>query len=130
VSLFATEKVPQPVVMDATVINDPAARTLTVKLGENASGYQKLQFREAWWGLVSAVQSGWITATPTVWAHGVGERDIAFAVPDPDRPMLLFHFVVGKTAYGELVSRPRLAAVVSVDRSTGRFIGVRFLHRP
>jgi hypothetical protein len=59
-----TTRVPSLVVIDATVTNDPAAR----RLGETASGYQRLQFRETWRRLLLAEQSGWRSPDPTVWA--------------------------------------------------------------
>ena len=94
---------------------------------ENASGYQKLSWRMAHEALVRAEQSGWSTAVPFLYAHSAGGREIAYGLPG-DNLTLLFHFPTGKREYGELVSQPGLAAFVTVDKSTGWFMGVRFLH--
>jgi hypothetical protein len=55
--------------------------------------------------------------------------DVAHAVPG-DYQMLLVRFPAGVSAFTELVGKPGLTALVSIDRSAGRFMGVKFLHRP
>ena len=65
------------------------------------------------------------SAAPFLWAHGAGQTDIVFGVPG-DNLMLLFHFPPGKDSYRELVSKPGLAAFVTVEKSSGWFIGVGF----
>jgi hypothetical protein len=127
VSLFATEKLPSPVAVDGIVSIDNYQRNLVVRRPENLSGYEKLSWRTAHAALVRAEQSGWSSAVPTLWAHGVGQTGIAFGLPG-DNLTLLFHFPVGKREYGELVSQPGLMAIVTIDRSAGVFMGVRFLH--
>jgi len=126
-SLFATERVPQPLVMDGIVRNDPAARTLTVLRPDQASGYQKVTWRMAHEALVRAEQLGWPAAGQTLWAHGVGQTSIAFGLPGPNLT-LNFHFPVGKREYVELVSKPGLRALVTIDRSSNWFTDVRLLH--
>jgi hypothetical protein len=42
VSLYATEKVPQPIAIDGVVVSDVLARSLGVRLGERASGYERM----------------------------------------------------------------------------------------
>jgi len=44
--------------------------------------------------------------------------------------MLLFRFRPGETAYTELIGRPRLYAIVTIDRELARFMTVKFLNRP
>jgi hypothetical protein len=127
VSLLATERLPAPLTMDGIVSNDPGARTLTVLRPENASGYEKLWWRTAHAELVKAQESGWAGQVPYLYAHGAGQRDIAHGLP-ADSLGLEFHFPVGKEAYRELVSRPGLRALVTIDKSRGWFMGVRFLH--
>jgi hypothetical protein len=56
-----------------------------------------------------------------------GQRNIAHGVPG-DEWTLLFHFPAGKDAYAKLVSQPGLSAFVTVDRSTHRFLSVKFRH--
>ena len=54
-TLYATEKVPQPFAVDGVVVNDPATRSLGVRLPEAASGYQKL-----WWKTAhQQLKAGW-----------------------------------------------------------------------
>jgi hypothetical protein len=94
--LRATERLPQPLVMDGIVHNDIATRTLVVSRPGQASGYQKLAWRMAHEALVKSEQGGWRGASaPHVWASGGGQSDIAFGVPG-DNLTLLFHFPVGK----------------------------------
>jgi len=44
--------------------------------------------------------------------------------------MLLARFRPGESAYTELVGRPRLYAIVVLDREQHRFLTVKFLNRP
>ena len=71
-SLFATERVPQPAVIDAVVSNDVIARTLTVRLSDAAGGYEKSLWLQAHQQLRAAEQSGSRGQQPTVWASAVG----------------------------------------------------------
>ena len=98
-----------------------------MKRPENASGFQKLSWRMAWESLVRSEQSGWRSGR-TVWAHGVGQSDIAHGLPG-DYLTLLFHFPTGNDAYGELVSKPGLSATFAIDRAAGHFLSVRFSNR-
>jgi hypothetical protein len=126
----ATERLPQPYVVDAVVSNDVIARTLTVRLSDAAGGYEQSLWLQAYQQLRAAEQ--WVAwQQPTVWASAVGASRIAFATPDPDRQALLFHFQPGVAAYAALIGKqPGLTATVAVDRSSGRFMSVRFRHRP
>jgi len=93
---------------------------------ESLSGYQRLAWRTAHEALVRAEQAGWpASGPPFLYAHGAGARNIAHGSPG-DSLQLLFHFEPGNDAYRELVSQPGLSAFVTVDRSTGWFVGVRF----
>lgn len=72
-------------------------------------------------------ESGWARAS-FVWAHGAGKREIAHVLP-ADGGQLKVHFPVARdSVYGNLISKP-LAAIVTVDRSTHRIRGVKFLNR-
>ena len=125
--LRATERLPSPLTMDGVVRNDVGARTLVVSRPENLSGYQKVSWRTAHENLARAEQSGWSFDYSYLFAHGVGKSDIAHGLPG-DRLTLLFHFPPGVDAYRELVSQPGLRALVTVDKSTGRFMRVKFIH--
>jgi hypothetical protein len=127
VSLYATEKLPAPLTTDGVVTNDVATRTLIVARPDQASGYEKLWWRTAHGELVKAEQSGWAGQTPYLYAHTAEAHNIAHGLPG-DNLSLEFHFPTGVAAYAELVSRPGLTAFVTIDKSTGWFMGVRFLH--
>jgi hypothetical protein len=114
-------------VVDAAVFNDVPSRTLVVRLSESAGGYEKRLWRESHGALVTAEASGWRTGG-TVYASAPGAFQVAHAAPG-DYGQLLFRFPPGVTAYAELVSKPNLYAVVGMDRSTNRFINVKFRHR-
>ena len=127
-SLFATERVPQPVVMTGVVGRDLPARTLTVRLSELASGYERLHWKTAHQALRRAEETGWRTGR-TVWASAPGSFQVAPVVAAP-AGTLVVRFPSGEQAFQNLIGKPGLFAFVSVDRSTGRFIGVKFGNRP
>jgi hypothetical protein len=128
VSLFATEKVPQPIVVLGVVDRDIANRTLQVRPSELASGYEKLNWRTAHQALVQAEQTGWRSGG-TVYASAPGAFQVAHVVAG-DFLSLVAHFPSGEQAFSQLVGKPGLFAWVSVDRSTGRFLRVAFDNRP
>jgi hypothetical protein len=128
VSLFATEKLPQPVVITGVVDRDLASRSLSVRCSELASGYERLNWRTAHQALVQAEESGWASAQ-TVWASAPGAFQVAHVVAGPFLS-LVAHFPSGQEAFANLISRTGLYAFVSVDKSTGRFLGVKFGNRP
>jgi hypothetical protein len=124
----ATVPVPQPLAADGVVFNDPATRTLTVRLSEAASGYTRLLWRQGWQALRQAQEGGYRSRVPQVWAHGAGRREIAHGQP-ADGGALTFTFYSGNDAYSKLVSKPGLVAIVTVDRGTHHILGVKFLNR-
>jgi hypothetical protein len=65
--------VPAPVTMTGAVINDFMTRTLVVRRPEQASGFEKLLWRESHRALELAVDRGWQTDHPTVWAGTKGD---------------------------------------------------------
>jgi hypothetical protein len=90
VSLQTTEVLPQPFVVDAVVIADPSARSLAVRLGENASGSQKMWWRVAHTALRTAKENGWGNASsyedwrrsnPIVWANTPRADRVAHVEP-------------------------------------------------
>jgi hypothetical protein len=113
--------------MTGIVSVDNYQRNLVVSRPDTLSGYEKLSWRNAHAALVRAEQNGWSSDVPTLWADGLGQTNIAFGLPG-DKLTLLFHFPAGKEVYTKLVSQPGLTCFVTVDRSSQRFTGVRFLH--
>jgi hypothetical protein len=80
VSLYATESVPQPLALDGVVTNDPLSRSLSLRQPDNASGYQRLWWKQAWLQLKAAVEDGWRNH-PYVFASAPGAYQVAHANP-------------------------------------------------
>jgi hypothetical protein len=126
-TLYAAEKLPQPLVTDGVVGVDVAGRTLTVRLSELANGYQRLWWKTGHQALVRAEESGWRSGR-AVLASAPAAFHVAPVASAPDGTLVV-RFPSGEQAFQNLIGKPGLAAFVSVDRSTGTFIGVRFLNR-
>jgi hypothetical protein len=114
VSLFATERLPQPFAVDGVVTNDLPSRSLGVRLSETASGYERLWWKQAWLQLKAGWEDGWRNHGH-VRAGAFGDREIAIVHPGD---------------FQSLVSRPGLVAVATIDRNTSRFLSVQFRNRP
>jgi hypothetical protein len=129
--LAAATPVPSPHPIDAVVSVDIPSRTLTVRISDIASGYQKLQWKEAWRALKSAEENGWRNSAPTVWADTADSYRVAYATLGDDvfGGMLKFHFPSGVQAFQQLIGKPGLTATAWLDRSTHRFINVNFKNR-
>jgi hypothetical protein len=128
VTATATTPVPQPLAVDGVVFNDTATRTLHVRLSDQANGYTRLLWQQGWQALRRAEESGYTSAVPMVWASAPGAYQIAHGLPG-EAGTLKFHFPPGVAAYSELISKPGLTAIVTVDRGTHHILGVRFLNR-
>jgi hypothetical protein len=136
VSLFATERLPQPIAIDGVVVSDVLARSLGVRLGERASGYERMWWKTAWQALKSAMEDGWGSQSLEayrhsdrhVWASTSTAYRVVPVLP-ADFLMLQVTFPVGTAGFSELISKPGLYAIATVDRNSGRFIGVKFLNR-
>jgi hypothetical protein len=125
-----TEVMPQPIAVDGVVFNDPAARTLHVRLPDQASGYTKLLWQQGWQQLRRAEEAGWpANGAPWVWADAPGAYRVVHGGPG-EGGTLKFHFPPGTAGYTELVGKPGLVAIVTLDRGTHRVLGCRFLNRP
>ena len=99
-----------------------------MRLPETASGYQQLWWRQAHQQLKAAVETGW-RDHPYVYASTPSAYQVAHVQP-ADFSMLTVHFPVGTAGFSELISKPGLYAIVTVDRDSSRFSTVKFLHRP
>ena len=124
----ATEKLASPRAIATVVVNDPASRTLFVRLPDQTAGYERMLWREAYVQLKAAQESGWGDSHGFVFAHTPGARDVAHVLP-ADALMLKVHFPPGVNTYPSLTAKP-VYAIVTVDRSTSRFLSCRFLIRP
>ena len=125
----ATTRLPQPLALDGVVYSDVSTRTLFVRLPDAAGGHARSLWGQAYQQLRKAEESGRAASVPTLWASGAGKTSIAHGVPG-EAGTLKFHFYPGKdSAYSELVGKPGLFAYVTIDRSTGQFLGVTFRNR-
>jgi len=124
------EALPQPRAATGVVVHDPATRTLSVRLSELESGYAKLLWREGWQALRRSQEAGWpIDGAPWVWADVPGGRRVVHGQPI-DGVALTFHFPTGTAGYAELISKPGLWAIITMDVATRHILGVRFLNGP
>jgi hypothetical protein len=121
------QALPRPKAATGVVFVDPATRTLSVRLSENESGYSKLLFREGWSRLRRDREAGWPLGSEWVWADVPGARRVVHGQP-ADGGTLSFHFPPGTPGYTELVGKPGLWAVVTMDTATRRILAVRFLN--
>jgi hypothetical protein len=128
VTLYATERLPQPLAISAPVTVDFANMTLMVGRPQDVGGHAALLWREAHSSLANAAELGWPASTAFVYGSAPGHYQFGHATPGPNLT-LLFGFTVGTPGakvYAELVSKPGLSAFVTVDKSTRRFLGVSF----
>jgi len=128
----ATTPLPRPRAITAPVENDISARTLVVKRPRDGSGYEAFMWRQAWERLRNADERGLYWGDANVRCSVPGHPDLV-AASAGEQLTLRFHFPAGTEAgkvYTELVSEPGLSAIVTVDRGTLYFLGVKFLHRP
>jgi hypothetical protein len=124
----AVEALPEPQAIDAVVFVDAVERTLTVRLRDTAGGYERLLWISGWQQLRRAEQAGWPPdGAPWVYADLPGAPRVVHGQPG-EAGTLMFHFPVGTPGFAELISKPGVIAIVTVDRSTQRFLTCRFLN--
>jgi hypothetical protein len=123
-----TEVVPQPLAAVGVVFADTAARTLVVRLSELETGYARLCWQQGWQALRRAEEAGWPVAggPPPVFAAVPGGRRV-YGVP-VEGGALSFRFPPGVAGFAELIGRPNLTSIVTVDRATHHILTVRFLN--
>ena len=128
---MATTPVPSPLAVTGIVDIDIPSRTLTVMLSDAEQGFPRLCWKEAYQALRRSEQSGWRTAQPTVWASTDSADRVASATAGDAvfGGLLRFVFPPGEASFVQLVGKPGLTALVVLDRSSHRFMGVKFKHR-
>jgi hypothetical protein len=133
----ATNPMPRPHAATGVVTSDPASRTLTVRLSKQETGYARLLWRDGLQLLrqtEEAVAAGpaarYAELAPTVWADVGGGRRIVYGRPGQDDGTLEFTFPPGVAAYAQLVGKPGLTALVTMDKGSRFILGVKFFHRP
>jgi hypothetical protein len=126
----ATEPLPRPVAIECVVFNDVPTRTLSVRPSDQANGYTKLLWREAWGAQRRSQEAGWPAGgAPWLFADALGARRAVHGLP-AEGGVMAFHFPPGAAGYSQLTGRPGLIAVATVDRSSRQFLSCRFLNRP
>jgi hypothetical protein len=124
----ATEPIVSSLFVEAPVVVDSGNKILFVKRPETESGYTLLLWRECHGALLRAQETGFRTGHETAWAGVTGDSRITHAVAVSGLK-LMFQFPGVPSALGpfqRLISTPGLVARVQMDRSTSRFISVRF----
>jgi hypothetical protein len=123
------EVLPRPVAVDGVVFHDVLTRTLSVRLSDRASGYERLLWTQAWQQQRRGREAGWPPGSvPWLYADVPGAPRVVHGQP-ADGGAMSFHFPPGTAGYSELISKPGLVAIVTVDRATHRFLTCRFLNR-
>jgi hypothetical protein len=127
--LTAVEVLPRPVAVDGVVFHDPATRTLSVRPSDLANGYTKLLWREAWTKQRHSQEAGWpLDGTPWLYADVPGAPRVVHGLPG-DAGVVSFHFPPGTAGYAELISRPGVIAILTIDAGSRQFLSCRFLNR-
>jgi hypothetical protein len=125
----ATEVMPRPVAVDGVVFHDVLTRTLSVRLSDQADGYTRLLWQQAWQQQRRSQEAGWpLTGAPWIYADVPGAPRVVHGLP-AEGGVMSFHFPPGTAGYSELISKPGLVAIVTVDRGAHRFLTCRFLNR-
>ena len=126
----ATTPLPRPRAISAPVEIEASNRILVVKRPQDCSGFEAYLWRQAHEALANAAARGSYKGDADVRCSAPGHPDLIRATPGAN---LELHFRFAGTSYEavytELVSKP-LAAIVTVDRGTLYFLGVKFRNRP
>jgi hypothetical protein len=126
----AVEALPQPRAISAVVFVDAVSRVLTVRLPDLAGGYERHLWIQGWQQLRRAQEAGWPPNGPQpVFADLPGARQVAHGQP-ADGGTLQFSVPPKTPGFAELISKPGVVAIVTIDRSSHRFLTCKFLSRP
>lgn len=116
---------PDPLAFEGTATVDPVARTVNV-YPSSSSGHGALLWRRGYRALAEAAESGNYWSSSTVWASSSAGRQIARGVPSGGS--LQFRFSPGQQGFADLVGKPNLSAIITVDRRSAQILGVRLRH--
>jgi hypothetical protein len=126
----AADALPQPQAISGVVWIDAVERTLTVRLPDQAGGYERMLWTQAWQQLRRAQEAGWPDGrAPWVFADLPGARQVVHGQPG-EGGTLRFTFPPKTPGFAELISKPGVIAIVTVDRGSQRFLSCKFLNRP
>lgn len=127
---MTVEALPRPQAVDAVAFVDTLTRTVTVRLPDTASGYTKLLWRDAWTRQRRSMEAGWPpSGSSWLYCDVPGARRVVHGEP-VEGGQMSFCFPVGVAGFAQLVGKPGLVAIVTLDVSTRDFLTCRFLHRP
>jgi hypothetical protein len=122
--------VPQPLAISAVVVNDFANRTLFCRLPDHLTGPGRIAWANGYEALRLAEENGWGWGdAPQLWASTKTAERVARAAAG-DAQTLKFFFEPGNKAYGQLIGKPGLTAIVTADIATKYFLRCLFLHLP
>jgi hypothetical protein len=121
--------VPQPMAINAVVVNDFANRTLFARLPDTLTGPGRIAWADGWQALQLAEERGWDSRTPSLWASTKTAERVARVTAGEGQQLKVF-FQSGNAAYSQLIGKPGLYAIVTADRAARYFLRVLFLHRP
>jgi hypothetical protein len=129
-ALAATTPLPSPLAVTGVVSSIMLERVLVVRISDTASGYERETWREAWRALKASEERGWRDADPTVYANTDKADKVASAAAGDAAfgGLLRFTFGPDDPSYVQLVGQPGLTAFVMLDRSSHRFLSVKFRH--
>ena len=130
-ALAATTPLPQPMAVTAVVSSVISERVLVVRISDTASGYERQCWRTAFQALRRSEEGGWRDAGPAVYASTDTADRVASAVAGDAvfGGLLRFTFAPGEPSFVQLVGKPGLTCLVVLDRSSHRFLSVKFKHR-
>jgi hypothetical protein len=102
--------VPQPLAINAVVVNDFANRTLFCRLPDVLTGPGRIAWTNGWQSLQLAEENGWGGAPPLWAATRTAERVARVTAGDAQT---LKCFEPGNAAYSQLIGKPGLYAIVT-----------------
>ena len=105
-SIYRTETVPSPLVLEAVVLTDVLARSVAVRSPTTAGGGDRMWWRTAHTAMKAAVENGWANH-PYVWASTPSVSDAVHVQP-ADFLMLSATFPIGVAGFmqNSMLMRP------------------------
>ena len=126
---MTVEALPQPVALEAVVVPDFASRTLSVRLSDQADGRTRRLWEQAWRKQRRSQEAGWpVDGSAWLYADLPGAPRVVHGQPVEGGAMA-FHFPPGTAGYSELIAKPGVSAIVTIDHGSHEFLTCRLLRR-
>ena len=124
--MTAAERLPDPVAVVGSVVVDTGARSVVVRPPDAMSGRDRRLWAEAWRRQRRSERAGWPLglASPVFGRLPGGDQEVRSRPAEGEA--LVFDVPKGVRGFAALAGRPRVSAIVVVDRSTGDFVSCRF----